>query len=102
MRNNCVIGLCRVNLFTLLPLPCSACLGPEIFLLEDTLVWSSEQLTWSKLRLGLVEKFGFGDSQARPKGSVLAPRGLSLVTGSPSCVVCVYTYICVDWVAQSV
>jgi len=43
-------------------------LSPETVLLADTLVWSSEQLSWSKLRLVLVAKFGFGVLRVAAKG----------------------------------
>ena len=35
--------------------------GPETGLVEDTLVWSTEQFTWSKLGWGLVAKLCFGE-----------------------------------------
>ena len=43
-------------------------LSPETVLLSDTLVWTSEQLTWSKLGLRLVAKFGFGVLRFAAKG----------------------------------
>ena len=43
-------------------------LGPETVPLDNTLVCSSEQLTWLKLRLGLVAKFGFGVFSGAAKG----------------------------------
>jgi hypothetical protein len=62
------MDLRRVNLFTHFPLPVLPSLGPENFLLVNTLVWSSEQLTWSILLLGLVAKFGFGLFSGTVKG----------------------------------
>jgi len=76
--------------YTYIPLflsPVLAYLGPEIVLLVNTLVWSSEQLTWSKLRLELVEKLVSTYSQAWRKRSLLAQCELSFVTASTSCIV---------------
>jgi hypothetical protein len=53
-----VMDLRRVNLFTPSLSPILSYLGPETFLLEDTLVSTSEQLTG--LNLGFFPKFGFG------------------------------------------
>ena len=67
--SNEIMDLRGVNLFTPLPLPCSALLGGlKSVRLVNTLVWSSGQLTWSKLRLGLVAKFGFGVFSGAAKG----------------------------------
>ena len=75
---------------TSLPLflsPVLSYLGPDSVLLVNTVVWSSEKLPWSKLRLGLFAKFVSSYSLTWPKRSVLAECELSCVTGSPSCVV---------------
>jgi len=62
------MDLRRVNIFLLILPPVLVHLGPETVFLVDTLVWSSEQLTWSKLRLGRVAKFGFGVFSGVAKG----------------------------------
>jgi hypothetical protein len=49
-----------VNLFTPFLFPVLPYLDPETFLLKDTLGLTSVLLTWSKFRLGLFAKFGFG------------------------------------------
>jgi hypothetical protein len=46
-------------------------------------VWSSGQFTWSKLRLGLVAKFGFGEYSGAAKGFCAGSVCYSCVAGSP-------------------
>ena len=58
LRNE-IMDLRLVNQFNLFLSPVLPYPGPETGLVEDTLVWSSEQFTWSKLCLGLVAKFCF-------------------------------------------
>jgi len=60
---------------------------PETGLVEDILVWSSEDITWSKLRVGMVAKFVAASTQARPKGTVLAPCVTLVLLAVHSCIV---------------
>jgi hypothetical protein len=50
-----------LHIFLTLVLPY---LGPESGLVEDIFVWSSEEMTWSKLLLGLLAKFSFGKNSS--------------------------------------
>lgn len=77
----------RVNQFTPLPLPCLHHPGPETGLVKDTLVWTSEEITWSKLRLGLVENFGFSGYLVAAEGFVLAALVTVLLLAVRSCIV---------------
>ena len=82
---NEIMNLCRVNQFTLflylvLPYP-----GPETCLVEGTLVWLSEQFTLPEFGLGLVAKCDSANTQARPKGSVLAPCVTLMLLVDRSC-----------------
>jgi hypothetical protein len=61
------MDLRHVNQFTPLPAPCSTLPEPETGLVEDDLVWLSEQFTCSKLLLGLVVKFCFGEYSGEVK-----------------------------------
>ena len=93
-----VSARCGRNLFRpSLPYYPFSYLGPEACiprpLLLDrliTLLWSSNLLTWLKLRSGPGAKFGFDIyiyTQAQPKVSMLALCELSCVAGSLSCAV---------------
>ena len=52
--------------------------GPETGLVEETLVWASEEFTWSKLRLDLLQNSVSANPQEGPKDSVLAQCVLNL------------------------
>ena len=65
---NEIMDLRRVNQFTPLPLPVLPFPESETGLVEDTLVWSSEQFTLSKLGLGLLAKFCFDEYSGAAKG----------------------------------
>jgi hypothetical protein len=56
---------------------------PETGLVEDTLVWLSEQFTWSNLGLGLVAKLCFGEHSGTAKGFRAASVCYSCVAGCP-------------------
>jgi hypothetical protein len=60
------MDLRHVNQFTPLPAPCSTLPRPETGLVDD-LVWLFEQFTCSKLLLGLVAKFCFGEYSGEVK-----------------------------------
>jgi hypothetical protein len=77
------MDLRHVSQFTLFLSPVLPYLGPEIGLVEDTLVWSSEQFTWSKLLLGLVAKFCFGEYSGAVKGFRAGSVCYTCVAGSP-------------------
>jgi hypothetical protein len=77
----------RVKQFTPLPPPCLHRPGPEPGLVKDTLVWKSEEITWSKLRLGLVENFGFSGYLFAAGGFVLAALVTVLLLTVRSCIV---------------
>jgi len=62
------MDLSRVNQFTPFLSPVVPHPGPASGLAEDTLVWSSEHFTCSKLRLGLAAKFCSGESSGAAKG----------------------------------
>ena len=57
----------RVNQFSLFLSPVLHYTGPETGLVEDALVWSSEQFTLPKFGLGLVAKLCFGEYSGATK-----------------------------------
>jgi hypothetical protein len=81
---NEIMDLSRVNRFIPLPLPRSPLPGSKTGLIEDTLVWSSEQFTFSKLRLELVTKFCSGEYSGAAKGFRNGSVCCTCVAGSRS------------------
>jgi hypothetical protein len=71
-RESKIMDMRFVNLFTPLPLPCSALTEAWQFLVVITLVWSSEESPLQKFSLGLVAKFSFGVYSGEAKGFVQA------------------------------
>jgi hypothetical protein len=71
-RDSEIVDMRYINLFTPLPLPCSA-LKRDLKIFWSTLFWSSEEFTLLKFGMGLVAKFCFGVYSGEAKGSVLAP-----------------------------
>ena len=57
--------------------------GLKLVLVEDILLWSSEQFTWSILLLGLVAKFCFGEFSGAVKGFCAGSVCCTCVAGSP-------------------
>jgi len=95
---NEIMDMSRLNQFTPLLDPVLPRPGPATGLVEDTLVWWSEQFTCSKLRLGLAAKFFSGESSGDAKGFRAGSVCYTGVTGSPSfyCLgTDIYIYICI-------
>jgi len=76
------MNLRRVNQFTFFLSPVLPYPGPEIGLVEDTLVWSSEQFTLPKFGLGLVAKLCFGEYLGTAKGFRAGSVCYTCVAGS--------------------